>query len=83
MVKVGGGQLIDGEIRPGGGSREPSAVGEPLGQEPIELGPTLRGTVTAKVDISTVQGNDRLARGFVMPVSGSAKRRHGPNLQIR
>src|SRR5208337_3550414 len=59
-----------GEIRPvgGGRSRESSAVRQPLGQEPIELGPALRGPVPTEIDVPTVQGNDRLARGFVMPV---------------
>jgi hypothetical protein len=73
MPEVGQDQLVDGEIRPDRGSREPTAVGKPLGQEPIILGSTLRGAIPAKIDVPTVQGNNGLIRRFVMPVRGSAK----------
>ena len=47
---------------------EPSAGGQPLGDEPVVLGPALGGAVLAEIEVPTVEGNDGLAGRLVESV---------------
>ena len=47
-------------------------VGQPIDHEPIVLGPALGGAVLTEREIPTGQGEDRLTRGLVEAIGGSA-----------
>ena len=80
-------QLVHREIRPGSGdrSREASAVGNPLDDESIVLGPAPRRAEPAEIEILPVQAHNGLARRLVETVRRRAECAigHGANLQIR
>src|SRR5271166_469265 len=85
MMEICETQLIDGGIRPGRRGREASAVGEPLGQKPVILGPALRGAISAEINVPAIKGGNGLIGGLVVPIRWRtwSGRRHGPRLPIR
>src|SRR5262249_61801950 len=75
MPEIGQQHLIDCQIgsRSGHRSGEPSAVREPLRDEPVILGPAPRGVVASEVDVSAVECDDSLVRRPVKTIGGGAK----------
>ena len=53
----------------GARSGEGSAVGQPLPDDPVVLGPALPGPIFAQVEIPAAEGNDRSARRLVEAVA--------------
>ena len=50
-----------------------SAIGEPLGQESIVLGPALRDAELPEIDIPAIQGDDSLAGRPVQTIGRGTK----------
>ena len=68
-------QLAIHDVGPVPGDRpgEGPAVGQPLRDDPVRLGPALLGPEHAQAEISTAEGNDRLTRRLVKTVGRSSQ----------